>query len=99
MAISTFPAFAEQADYSLLRSLHMDPDATEDGRDHRPRPVFSGHYVPVTPTPIPEPQYLSHSRSLFSELGLSDDLAQDDQFRRMFSGDLGGATGPMRPWG
>ena len=99
MSTATFAEFAERADYSLLEALTPDPKATADGEDHRPRQVLSGHYVPVTPTPIPEPQYLAHSRSLFSELGLSDDLAQDDQFRRMFSGDLGVATGPMRPWG
>ena len=99
MSTATFAEFAERADYSLLEALTPDPESTADGEDHRPRQVLSGHYVPVTPTPIPEPQYLAHSRSLFSELGLSDDLAQDDQFRRMFSGDLGVATGPMRPWG
>ena len=99
MSTATFAEFAERADYSLLEALTPDPESTADGEDHRPRQVLSGHYVPVTPTPIPEPQYLAHSRSLFSELGLSEDLAQDDQFRRMFSGDLGVATGPMRPWG
>ena len=99
MKTATFAEFAERADYSLLEALTPDPEATVDGEDHRPRQVLSGHYVPVTPTPIPEPQYLAHSRTLFRELGLSDDLAQDDQFRRMFSGDLQVATGPMRPWG
>ena len=99
MSTATFAEFADRADYSLLETLTPDPEATADGEDHRPRQVLSGHYVPVTPTPIPAPQYLAHSRSLFSELGLSDDLAQDDQFRRLFSGDLRVATGPMRPWG
>ena len=99
MNTATFVEFAERADYSLLEALTPDPEATADGEDHRSRQGRSGHYVPVTPTPIPEPQYLAHSRTLFRELGLSDDLAQDDQFRRMFSGDLQVATGPMRPWG
>ena len=99
MAISTFPAFAEQADYSLLRSLRMDPDATEDGRDHRPRPVFSGHYVPVRPTAIPDPDYVAHSAELFAELGLDAALAHDPDFQKLFSGDISAATGPMRPWG
>ena len=86
MSTATFAEFAERADYSLLEALTPDPESTADGEDHRPRQVLSGHYVPVTPTPIPEPQYLAHSRSLFSELGLSNDLAQDDQFCRLFSG-------------
>jgi uncharacterized protein YdiU (UPF0061 family) len=96
---STFAAFAQRADYSLLDSLQVDPQATDDGRDHRPRQVLSGHYVPVTPTPLPAPEYVAHSSTLFHELGLSDGLAHDEQFRRLFSGDIGVAQEPMRPFG
>ena len=99
MLTTTFPAFAQRADYSLLASLQADPQATEDGCDHRPRQVFSGHYVPVTPTPLPAPVYLAHSPSLFQELGLSDALAHDEEFRRLFSGDISVARAPMRPFG
>lgn len=97
--ITTFAAFAQRADYSLLETLRADPQATADGHDHRPRQVFSGHYVPVTPTPLPEPEDVAHSRTLFEELGLSDALADDERFRRLFSGDISVATGPMRPHG
>ncbi|MEB3333238.1 MAG: hypothetical protein VKI83_12190, partial [Synechococcaceae cyanobacterium] len=79
--------------------MQADPQATADGRDHRPRQVFSGHYVPVTPTPLPEPEYVAHSNTLFKELGLSDDLARDASFLRFFSGDSTVAQGPMRPHG
>jgi uncharacterized protein YdiU (UPF0061 family) len=96
---TSFAEFAKRADYSLLESLQADPQATADGNDHRPRQVFSGHYVPVTPTAIPAPEYVAHSPSLFDELGLSDGLAQDDEFRRLFSGDISVAREPMRPWG
>ena len=96
---TSFAEFAKRADYSLLESLQPDPQATADGNDHRPRQVFSGHYVPVTPTAIPAPEYVAHSPSLFDELGLSDGLAQDDEFRRLFSGDISVAREPMRPWG
>ncbi|MCP9917565.1 protein adenylyltransferase SelO [Cyanobium sp. ATX 6F1] len=96
---TTFAEFAQRADYSLLDSLQADPQATGDGRDHQPRQVFSGHYVPVTPTPLPAPEVVAHSRTLFGELGLSDALAQDDQFRRLFSGDITVAREPMRPLG
>ena len=99
MLTTTFPAFAQRADYSLLASLQADPQATEDGCDHRPRQVFSGHYVPVTPTPLPAPVYVAHSPSLFQELGLSDALAHDEEFRRLFSGDISVARAPMRPFG
>ena len=96
---NTFAAFAQQADYSLLDSLRPDPQATGDGQDHRPRQVFSGHYVPVTPTPLPAPELVAHSPTLFQELGLGDGLAHDDHFRRLFSGDITAAQEPMRPYG
>jgi len=96
---TSFAEFAQRADYSLMESLHADPQASGDGDDHQPRQVFSGHYVPVTPTPIPAPEYVAHSKTLFNELGLSDDLADDDEFRRLFSGDISVAREPMRPLG
>ncbi|MFM7393657.1 MAG: protein adenylyltransferase SelO [Cyanobium sp.] len=96
---TTFSEFAQRADYSLLDFLQPDPQATGDGLDHRPRQVFSGHYVPVTPTPIPAPEYVAHSPTLFRELGLSDELVHDEQFTRVFSGDLSVAPEPMRPFG
>jgi uncharacterized protein YdiU (UPF0061 family) len=96
---TNFAEFAQRADYSLLEALHPDPQATGDGDDHQPRQVFSGHYVPVTPTPIPAPEYVAHSSTLFNDLGLSDELAHDDQFRRLFSGDISVALQPMRPVG
>jgi uncharacterized protein YdiU (UPF0061 family) len=96
---TTFAEFAQRADYSLLDSLHADPQASIDGDDHQPRQVFSGHYLPVKPTPIPEPEYVAHSKTLFNELGLSDELAHDEQFRRLFSGDISVVREPMRPFG
>ncbi|MFZ9269647.1 MAG: protein adenylyltransferase SelO family protein [Prochlorococcaceae cyanobacterium] len=99
MTITTFAAFAERADYSLLQSLLADPQASGDGIDHRPRQVLSGHYVPVQPTPLPDPQYVAHSTALFQELGLSDGLADDADFSRLFSGDISVASAAMRPYG
>jgi uncharacterized protein YdiU (UPF0061 family) len=94
-----FEDFARSADYSFMNSLKTDPDATLDGVDHLPRQVFSGHFVPVVPTPIADPEYVSHSDSLFSELGLSDELVHDESFRKVFSGDLSGAVAPMKKVG
>lgn len=70
-----------------------------DGCDHQARQVFSGHYVPVTPTPLPDPELVAHSSSLFRELGLSNALAHDETFLRFFAGDLSVARAPMRPVG
>ena len=97
--VTRFGDFAERADYSLLDQLQPDPRARADGRDHRPRQVLSGHYVPVAPTPLPDPELVAHSQALFAELGLSEALAHDEQFRRLFSGDITVAAGPMRPHG
>lgn len=97
--VTTFEEFAKLADYSLMDQLNADPDATKDGDDHRARQVFSGHYVPVTPTPLPHPQYISHSKTLFKELGLSDELAVNEKFIRLFSGDHCVAIPPMRAYG
>lgn len=66
-SISTFDEFVRLADYSLMDTLNADPDATGDGDDHRARQVFSGHFVPVTPTPLPEPEYVTHSSVSFRQ--------------------------------
>jgi uncharacterized protein YdiU (UPF0061 family) len=97
--VTTFDEFMRLADYSLMNTLNADPDATVDGDDHRARQVFSGHFVPVTPTPLAEPEYVTHSGTFFKELGLSDELAFDEQFRQVFSGDISVAREPMRPVG
>ena len=99
VVVTRFNQFAKLADYSLMNSLNADPDAREDGNDHRARQVFSGHYVPVTPTPIAQPEYVSHSKAFFKELGLSNELAFDENFLRVFSGDLSAAVSPMRQVG
>ncbi len=96
---SPMGALLEKVDLSFTAQLNPDPRATSDGRDHRPREVRSGHFVPVAPTPIAQPEYVSHSRDLFSELGLPDELAHDEAFRRIFSGDLSAAPAPLKPTG
>ncbi|MCG9579127.1 protein adenylyltransferase SelO family protein [Vibrio tubiashii] len=90
---------AKATDYSLLNSLVPDPDATEDGLDFYPRQVFSGHYVPVMPTPIADPVYIAHSQKLFRELGLDDRLAKTEAFKQLFSGDVTNVPAPMRTIG
>ncbi|MEM9117358.1 MAG: protein adenylyltransferase SelO family protein [Cyanobacteria bacterium P01_F01_bin.56] len=97
--VTTFDEFVRLADYSLMDTLNADPDATVDGDDHRARQVFSGHFVPVKPTPLAEPEYVAHSSTFFKELGLSDQLALDEKFRQVFSGDLSAAPKPMRQIG
>ncbi|NQZ90191.1 MAG: YdiU family protein [Colwellia sp.] len=97
--ISTLNDLAKLANYSLMDSLNCDPDATKNGADHAPRQVFTGHYVPVNPTPIKVPEYVAHSKSFFSELGFADRLAVSSDFVRMFSGDISQVPKPMRKVG
>jgi uncharacterized protein YdiU (UPF0061 family) len=97
--INSLNDLAQLADYSLMDTLNSNPDAKEDGVDHFPREVFSGHYVPVNPTPIEAPIYIAHSRAFFKELGISDTLATSEDFMRMFSGDASQLPSPLRKTG
>ncbi len=97
--IETLSGLAALSDYTFMDTLNSDPEATADGVDHNPRQVFSGHYVPVNPTPIAEPKYIVHSKCLFRELGFSDGLAKTPAFMRMFSGDTSQLPSPMRKSG
>jgi len=97
--ISTLNDLAKLADYSLMDTLNCDPDATENGVDHEPRQVFSGHYVPVNPTPIQNPEYIAHSRHFFAELGFADSLAESADFISLFSGNVSQVPEPMRKVG
>jgi len=91
--IATLADLAKLANYSLMDTLNCDPDATANGADHAPRQVFTGHYVPVNPTPIKDPEYVAHSKTFFRELGFADSMALSADFVRMFSGDISQVSG------
>ena len=93
--ITSFQEFIRHADYSFKTNLRADPASKDDGNDHRAREVFSGHFVPVNPTPLPEPVYITHSYDLFEELGLQNVLIKDHDFVKMFSGDLASIDSPQ----
>lgn len=97
--VTSLDDLAKLANYSLMDTLIPDPDATENGVDHTPRQVFTGHYVPVKPTPISDPEYITHSKEFFSELGFADSMAQSNGFMQMFSGDTSQVPTPMRNMG
>lgn len=86
---------ASLADYTLLNRLKSDSEAREDGKDRSSREVCSGHYVPVKPTPLKNPQYVAHSRVFFKELGFADALAFSPDFIHMFTGDLSALPAPL----
>lgn len=97
--IQTISDLAKYVDYSFLNALVVDPHAQEDGNEHNPRQVFSGHYVPVTPTPIENPIYVAHSQTFFEELGFDNSLAHTPEFMRLFSGDMTSLPAELRPYG
>ena len=97
--INTLSDLADLANYSLVDTLNSDPNAKANGVDHFPREVFSGHFVPVVPTPIKDPIYIAHSKSFFKELGFSEALATSEDFMQMFSGDTSQLPKPLRPIG
>ena len=99
ITVTTLDDLANSVDYSLISYLNCDPNSTETGEDYEPRQVFSGHYVPVKPTPIANPKYVTHSHTFFRELGFDDRLAQSDGFCRLFSGDLSNTPEPMQKTG
>lgn len=73
--VETLSELARLANYSFMDTLNADPDAQINGDNHLPRQVYSGHYVPVTPMKIENPEYIAHSKNFFRELGFSDSLA------------------------
>lgn len=85
-ALQSFADFLQHADYSLLRSLDADPEQASHAPNKRLRQVKSGHYVEVSPTPLPDPRYIIHSRNLFRDLNLSESAASDVAFMQFFTG-------------
>src|SRR5574344_1607831 len=86
--IETFGELINLSDYSFIENLNSDPDANQNGDNKYPREVFSGHYVPVSPTAIKEPIYISHSKKFFEEFGFGKELLKEDDFIKLFSANI-----------
>ena len=86
--IETFEELSNLGDYSFIKNLNCDPNSKLNDDNKSPREIFSGHYVLVTPTPIKNPIYISHSQKFFKELGFSEALTNSEDFIKMFSGDM-----------
>ncbi|WP_246261366.1 protein adenylyltransferase SelO [Alteromonas ponticola] len=97
--IHSLDELTQRADFSLLENLNVDPDATDTGDDYYPRQVFSGHYVPVRPTPISDPVYVAHSKAFFAELSLDENIATTKEFIQYFSGNLDNAGEAAKNFG
>ena len=88
----SFSEVLQCADYSLLRELTPDPDQARNTPNKVMRQVKSGHYVEVSPTPLPEPRYVIHSENFFRELNLSNTASSESLFMQFFTGDLTSAV-------
>jgi uncharacterized protein YdiU (UPF0061 family) len=97
--IKTLYDLGQLANYSLMDTLCPDPDSKINAIDYSPRQVFSGHYVPVLPTPIESPVYIAHSKNFFDELGFCHSMAVSEDFIKMFSGDTSRLPEPLRKIG
>ena len=86
------------ASHSFVEKMTADPQSERHAPNKRSRPVLTGHYVPVLPTPLPAPRLLAHSAALARTLRMSDALVQSADFVRFFSGDQAAAAGRARSW-
>jgi hypothetical protein len=60
---------------------------------HPGRPIYNGHYVVVSPTPLKNPKLVIYSEELAKELGLKEEEVQSEVFLKYFSGDMEGVVG------
>ncbi len=97
--IDTFDELAKVSDYSFVENLNCDPDAKSNADNKTPREVFSGHYVPVEPTALKEPIYISHSANFCEELGFTQNLIKSEDFIKMFSGNISNVPKPIKNLG
>ena len=94
-ATGTLQDLGARADHSWLRHLAPDPESAAQQPNKTPREVKSGHWVPVLPTPLPQPQLVLYSHATASELGLSDAACESTEFARFFSGDVAAASAEL----
>lgn len=79
---------AEHEDLSWVKQLHCDPKHAVHAPNKKSREVWSGHYVPVIPTPLETPYLVAYSRSMAASLGLNEKTCSSSEFAALFSGDL-----------
>ena len=73
---------------SALQQLAVDPEAARNMPNQSMREVKSGHYVPVTPQALPDPQLVLYSPDMAAELGLTEAQCLSTDFAQFFSGDI-----------
>ena len=79
----TMEEMAARADHSWLQQLLPDPEAARHAPNKKSREVRSGHWVPVLPTPLPQPKLIIASAEAGRLLGLSDSELNSERFLRV----------------
>lgn len=85
------------ADLSWMEKLTPDPESSKHSPNKTSREVKSGHYVPVFPTPLPNPKLLIYSKRFSRELGFTEEDVKSSEFLRFFSGDMSSVPA-MKSW-
>jgi uncharacterized protein YdiU (UPF0061 family) len=86
--------YRKYIDNQMIAQLMADPDTEANLPNKRSREVFYGHYVLVKPTPLHNPHLIRYSKSLASELKISEQLILSDQM----IGFLSGAIQNVKTW-
>lgn len=73
---------------SWTMMLNCDPESEDNDPNTTSRPVKSGHFVYVKPTPLPNPYLVSYSREFAALLGLDKATCTSKEFISIFSGDI-----------
>jgi uncharacterized protein YdiU (UPF0061 family) len=62
-----------------MKDLTCDPESVKHNPNKVSRQVKSGHYVPVLPTPLPQPTLVTYSPKMAEELGLSKETCTSQE--------------------
>lgn len=82
--------FLLRIDHSVLDDL--TPENPTPGR--RSRAVTQGHYVPICPEPLPDPELVAISSDTCNELGLDPETITE--MLKVLAGDVSDL--PLKPW-
>jgi uncharacterized protein YdiU (UPF0061 family) len=79
---------SQKQNNSFIASLNKDPETDKYKPNKTSRQVKSGHYVPVSPTPLPDPYLVIFSSDMGKQLGLDCDTCISNDFIKLFSGQI-----------
>jgi len=85
--LASLEKLGAQSEQSWVQQLVEDPETSASAPNRQPREVRSGHYVRVSPTPLPGPELIIHSIAVAKLLGIPEEEVRTDAFTAFFSGD------------